>query len=107
MICALSVRKLKPGTFEEFREKFMGLTDLSNPPEGMVRFNMLRSTADPDEVITFGFFDSTVDELRAMGEREDRAAQLETIAPYVESIGADAVYEIVEEFEAAPSASPR
>ncbi len=36
MVCALTVRQLKPGTFEEFREKFMeGIEDM---PEGSVRF---------------------------------------------------------------------
>jgi len=60
MICALTVRKLKPGTFEEFRAAFRQPMQAGNPPEGFVRFNMLRSTENPDEVICFGFFDRHV-----------------------------------------------
>ena len=62
MVCALTVRQLKPGTFEEFREKFMeGIEDM---PEGSVRFNVIRGVED-SEVVCFGFFDGTVEDLRA------------------------------------------
>ena len=98
MICALTVRKLKPGTFEQFREAFLASEDFDNAPEGFVRFNMIRNTEDPDEVISFGFFDGTVDELRAMVAELGYEEQLERVAPFVESAGADGLYEIVEEF---------
>jgi heme-degrading monooxygenase HmoA len=101
MICALTVRTLKPGTFDDFRQAFMTAIDPDNPPEGWVRFNMVRNVDNPDEVTTFGFFDGTVDELRAQGPQdEERAAQLEAIAPFVAGTGADGLYEIVEEFVA-------
>jgi len=96
MICALTVRKLKPGTYEQFREAFMGRMD-ENPPEGIVRFNMLRNAEDPDEVISFGFFDGSVEQLREMASKGGYEEQLERIAPLVESVGADGVYEVVEE----------
>lgn len=96
MICALTVRKLKPGTFDQFREAFVeGMED--SPPEGFVRFNMLRNAEDPDEVISFGFFDGTPEQLRETAAKEGYEEQLERIAPYVESVGADGLYEIVEE----------
>ncbi len=96
MICALTVRKLKPGTFEQFRDAFMqGFED--SPPEGFVRFNMIRGTEDADEVVTFGFFEGGVEELRAAAANAGYAEQLERIAPFVESVGADGFYEIVEE----------
>jgi len=99
MVCALTVRTLKPGTFDQFREAF--LPDRNDPPEGWVRFNMLRSTENPDEVITFGFFDGSADDLRTSARRDDYEGQLKAIEPYVESVGADGLYEIVEEFELA------
>jgi hypothetical protein len=96
MICALTVRKLKPGTFDQFREAFMaGMEDV--PPDGLVRFNMLRNVEDPDEVISFGFFDGSPEQLREMASQGGYEEQLETIAPFVESVGADGLYEIVEE----------
>jgi len=61
MICALTVRKLKPGTFEEFGRAFLEPRQDGNPPVGFVRFNMLRSTENSDEVICWGFFDIVED----------------------------------------------
>ncbi len=95
MICALTVRTLKPGTFDQFREAFMENAD--EMPEGFVRFNMLRNAESPDEVITFGFFDGSVEQLREVASREGYEDQLSGIAPFVESVGADGLYEIVEE----------
>ncbi len=96
MICALTVRKLNPGTFDQFREAFMSGME-GDPPPGFVRFNMLRNAEDPDEVISFGFFDGTPEQLREMAANEGYQEQLERIAPFVESVGADGLYEIVEE----------
>lgn len=104
MICALTVRNLKPGTFDQFREAFMQLIDTDNPPTGFVRFDMLRNTDDPDEVICFGFFDGTVDELREQSIEMGRNTQQQAIEPFVESVGADGLYEIVDEFD---TAAPR
>ena len=67
---------------------------------------MIRNRENPDEVVCFGFFDGTVEELRrAVGER-GYAEQLEAIAPFVQSVGADGLYEIVEEFTATQSSAP-
>jgi heme-degrading monooxygenase HmoA len=52
MLCALTVRKLKPGSFEQFRDAFARNDDPANPPAGWVRFNMLRNAENPDEVIS-------------------------------------------------------
>jgi hypothetical protein len=96
MLCALTVRTLKPGSFEQFREAFMRYENVDDPPPGYVQFNMIRNAKNPDEVICFGFFDGTVDELRRAATEQDYAGQLEAIAPYVESVGADGLYEVVE-----------
>jgi antibiotic biosynthesis monooxygenase len=102
MICALTVRTLKPGTFEQFREAFMQGEDPENPPPGFVRFNMVRNVENPDEVICFGLFDGSVDELRRVAADQDFGAQVEAVAPFVESLGADGLYEVVEEYTAQP-----
>jgi hypothetical protein len=103
MLCALTVRKLKPGTFEQFREAFMRYENLQNPPAGFVRFNMIRNRENPDDVVSFGFFDGTIDELRRVAAEQAYDEQLKAIAPFVESVGADGLYEIVEEFTAPSS----
>jgi hypothetical protein len=97
MVCALTVRKLKPGTFDEFHRAFLDLVDPGVPPGGFVRFDMLRNVDDPDEVITFGFFDGTVDEIREQSTEMGRNTQQQAIAPFVESVGADGLYEVIEE----------
>jgi heme-degrading monooxygenase HmoA len=98
MLCALTVRKLKPGTMEDFKAAFMPAGDMEAPP-GWKRFYALRNTADENELITFGFFDGTLEELRAgqqsgEGKYEERRAATDQ---FVESVGADGIYEIVDE----------
>jgi hypothetical protein len=109
MLCALTVRNLKPGTFEQFRKTFMQYENLQDPPPGYVRFGMVRNAKNPDEVICFGFFDGTVEELRRTVAEQGYADQLQEIAPFVESLGADGLYEVVEDhvFTEVTSGSPR
>jgi hypothetical protein len=97
MYCALTVRKLKPGTMEQFKQAFIPDDD-SNVPAGWKRFYAIRNVADENEVVTFGFFDGTIDELRAgqqnNGDYEQRRASADE---FVESVGADGIFEVVEE----------
>jgi heme-degrading monooxygenase HmoA len=97
MLCALTVRKLKPGTMEQFKQAFIP-TDEMQAPAGWKRFYAVQNVDDENEVITFGFFDGTLDELRAgqrdSGEYDSRRAATEE---FVESVGADGVFEVVEE----------
>lgn len=93
MLCAHTIRRLKPGTFDQFAEAF-------GPPEeagraGWVSFHMLRGIANPDEVVTFGFFDGSLEGLEAsqreLGYRDRRTA----VEHLVEQVIANAVYEVV------------
>jgi hypothetical protein len=97
MFCALTVRKLKPGSMEDFKKAFIPGEEMEAPP-GWKRFYAIRNVADENEVITFGFFDGTLEELRAgqqdNGEYEQRR---EAADEFVESVGADGVFEVVEE----------
>lgn len=99
MLVALTVRKLKPGvTYEQFRSAFVPGDDMEVPP-GWTRFHALRNVADESEVITYGYFEGTLEELRSgqsEGEYEARRAAAEEL---VESVGADGIYEMVEERE--------
>lgn len=98
MYCALTVRKLKPGTMEQFKQAFIPDDDME-APAGWKRFYAIRNVADENEIVTFGFFDGTLEELRASqqdgsGEYERRRAEADA---FVESVGADGVFEVVEE----------
>lgn len=95
MLVALTVRKLKPGTYDAFRAAWEG--DGTPPPEGWVRAYHVRSLSDPDEVISFGFFDGTLDDLRRGQKEEDYGALRRRTAEFEESIGADGLYEVLEE----------
>ena len=101
MLCAHAVRRLKPGTFDDFKAGFMPAAE--EAPPGWVRFHMLRGLADPNEVVTFGFFDGTLEELEASQAEANFEERRDAIAPYVEAVIANGVYEIVESLELAPA----
>jgi hypothetical protein len=92
MLCAHTVRRLKPGMFEQFMEAFRpGEDDL---PAGWVRFHALRGLADENEVVTFGFFDGTVEELERSQDQGDYQQRRDAIEPYVDSVVANGVYDV-------------
>jgi heme-degrading monooxygenase HmoA len=94
MLCAHTVRRLKPGTFDQFREAFMPRD--GEAPAGWVRFHLLRGLADPNEVVTFGFFDGTLEQLEGSQRDADFESRRDSIAPFVDAVIANGVYEIVE-----------
>lgn len=97
MLCALTVRKLKPGSIEDFRKAFIPDDD-TEVPSGWKRFYALQNVGDENEVITFGFFDGTLEELRAGQQNSSDYDQRRAAADeFVESVGADGVFEVVEE----------
>jgi hypothetical protein len=100
MLCALTVRTLKPGTFDQFRDAFMQAVDAEDPPPGMVRFNMIRNIQAPDQVICFGLFDGSLEDLRGLNQDGSRDAQLAAIAPFVQATGADGIFDVVEDLHA-------
>jgi len=92
MLCAHTVRRLKPGTFEEFKGRF-------GPPDeaaqqGWVRFHMLRNVNDENEVVTFGFFDGTLEELNASQHQHGYDDRIEDVSPLVEEVVTNGIYEI-------------
>ena len=96
MLCALTVRQLKPGTFERFAEEF-GPRESEGPPRGWIRFDMIRDLADENRVVTFGFFDGTLEELeRSQAESgfEERRAAVDDI---VDEVVVNGVFEVVRE----------
>lgn len=88
----LTARRLKPGSYDEWRAAW----EPAEWPEGVTAY-ILRKSGDPDEVVAFGFFDGTREELEAL--RPDPAAEearSAAMAPFIDNQFADGVYEVVE-----------
>jgi hypothetical protein len=99
MLCALTVRKLKPGTFEAFAEAFRP-GDGDAPPPGWLRFDMLRDTADPDRVVTFGFFDGSLQELERSQDDHGYEERRDQASEHVDAVEVNGVFEVVVEMVA-------
>jgi hypothetical protein len=90
----LTGRRLKPGAYEEWRKAWE--PDPEDWPEGVTAY-ILRKVGDPDEVIAFGFFDGTLEQLEALRpSREDEEARSAGMAPFIEDQFADGLYEVVD-----------
>ena len=74
--------------------------DQGAPAPGWVRFDMLRGVQDENEVVTFGFFDGTLDELESSQEGAGYQERVDAIAEFVDAVVANGVYEIVVDWTA-------
>ena len=97
MMCMITVRQLKPGSYEDFRAAWQ-----PDPwPPQLSHVEVMRNDENPDEVITIGYVDATPDELEAM--RDDpqvlaaEALRLERIAPFEERVLVNSIFELVED----------
>jgi heme-degrading monooxygenase HmoA len=96
MICAHTVRKVKPGQAKAFIEAFRPPEDAGGPPKGWVRFFALQGQGDPDTVVTFGFFDGTRDEMQASQDDHGYAERRrEAEEQYVDQVISNDVYDVV------------
>lgn len=104
MLCAHTVRRLHHGKFEDFKAAFTPPAD--QQPEGWVRFVMLKPvTGDPDHVVTFGFFDGTMEELEASQDTGGYDAIRAASDPFVAELIVNGIYEVVVHYEADPAAT--
>jgi len=90
-------RRLKPGTFDQFRKAW----EPDEMPEGVreVAYHA-RSTDNPDEILSFGLaYDMNVEDLAQLREQiteEDRERQ-RRMSAFVEWTGLDGVFEVIDE----------
>lgn len=90
---ALTVRKLKPGTYADWREAW-GMVD---GPSG-ARAYICRKVSDPDEIVAFGIIEASAEEIKAIrpsGDAEE--ARIAAMAPHIESVESDGLYEVIDE----------
>jgi hypothetical protein len=88
---ALTVRKLKPGTYDEWRKAWG-----TGEPPAEAEVYILRNLKNPDEIIAFGLIEGDFDEIKSSMDPDAEKTRQESMAPYVESVGADGVYEVIE-----------
>ena len=98
MLVFFSGRRLKPGSYDQFRRAWM--PEGEELPEGTVVIYHARNVKDPDEVISFGIFDEGPEAIDDV--RRDETAELkrqDAMAVFVENVPLEGVYDVVEEIK--------
>jgi hypothetical protein len=93
--CALTVRKLKPGSYDEWRKAWWPEDSTEELPENGEVY-IVRNVKEPDEIIAFGLFTGDLEEFEKSMDPEEERKRQEAMAPFIESIGADGVFEVIE-----------
>ena len=96
MLVFFSGRRLKPGSYDQFRRAWM--PEGEELPQETVAIYHARNVKDPDEVISFGIFDvdrESKDTIR--GDAESEAKRREEMDRHVKDIPLEGIYEVVEE----------
>ena len=98
MMCAVTVREIKPDSYDEFRKAW-------EPDPWLPRLDralVFRNEDNPHQVLTIGFFDASQDELDAE-VRDDPAVlnaeekRLRRIAQFEERVLLNGIFELAEE----------
>jgi heme-degrading monooxygenase HmoA len=95
MIVMFSARRLKPGSWEQFR---CAWDSGEGRPPGFQRAYHARNIRDEDEVISFGLFDMSEDDYRSWrAEAEAQETQrVDQISAFVSNEAVSGVYEVVD-----------
>jgi heme-degrading monooxygenase HmoA len=98
MIVMFTARRLKPGSWDQFRRAW---DPGDNMPPGFQRAYHARNVRDEDEVISFGLFDMSEQEYRDWrGLAETLENQrVDEISNYVENEHVAGVYEVIDTVE--------
>jgi len=100
MLVFFSGRRLKPGSFDQFRRAWDPREDGGDLPEGVIAIYHARNVKDEDEVISFGIFDGDRDAIsNVRGDEQKELARQDAMAAFVANIPLEGVYEVVEEIK--------
>jgi hypothetical protein len=105
MMCAITIRSLRPGSFERFREDW---EPRPWPPE-LARVVISRNDQDPDQVLTASFLNVSAEQLETL--RDDPAvlgaeeSRLARIAEYEKALIFKGLFEVVEDLSAPAAAA--
>jgi hypothetical protein len=98
MICTLTARRLKPGSFEDFRAAWVGADE--EQPEIAGKWNpvyLTRDAQDENVILAFGMFNGTLEELRGAQEEYGYDQAVDRMSQYVDEVLLDGAYEVLEE----------
>ena len=98
MLVFFSARRLKPGSFDQFRRAWQPGEGQDDLPEGAVAIYHARNRKDPDEVISFGIFDVD-DPAEVRGDEQAELKRQDAMAAFVKNIPMEGVYEVIEEIK--------
>jgi heme-degrading monooxygenase HmoA len=98
MIVMFSGRRLKPGSWEQFRRAWEAGDTM---PPGLQRAYHARNIRDEDEVVSFGVFDMTEEDYRRWrGENDAQENQrVDRMSSFVQHEYMSGVYEVVDVVE--------
>jgi hypothetical protein len=99
MICTLTARRLKPGSYDDFMDVWHQRPDDHRAAEAVAKWNPVYATRDVNDenvVVSFGFFHGSLEELRAAQEASSYAEAARSWDQYVEEVLLDGAYEVVE-----------
>ena len=100
MMCAVTVRAIKPGAYEAFRRAW----EPDPWPSELQRVVVSRNGEDPDQILTASFFDVGPEELDR--RRDDPSllgaeeARVRRVAEHVDHVVFKGIFEVVEELAA-------
>ena len=96
-MCAVTVRQIKPGTYEDFRKAWEPDPWLPK----LTRALVFRNEDNPDMVLSVGFFDASLEESDAI--RDDPAVlaeeegRLRRISEFEERVVLNGIFELTDE----------
>ncbi|MGO9788784.1 MAG: antibiotic biosynthesis monooxygenase family protein [Solirubrobacteraceae bacterium] len=98
MIVMLTARRLKPGSWDQFRRAW---DDVDAKPPGFQRAYHARNIRDEDEVISFGLFDMTMADYHRWRAEADaqEMRRIDHLSAFVENEPVSGVYEVIETIE--------
>jgi hypothetical protein len=96
MICTLTARRLNADAYDEFRAAWDATYTTDDEIRRWSHIYHARDLTDPDVIVSFGFFDGTAEELRAIQARNS-SANADLIAPHVATNLLDGSYQVLAE----------
>ncbi len=97
MLCFMTARRLKAGSFRDFRRAW----EPDEWPDQFVRAYHVRDLTDENTVVSFGLFEGSADDYRRLRDDASAAAVEEKrqreMEQYVEEVLLDGVFEVVDE----------
>jgi hypothetical protein len=97
MLVFFSGRRLKPGSWEQFRRAWQPGDD-GDLPAGVVAIYHARNVKDEDEVISFGLFDGDRGDIPDVrGPEDQELKRQDEMAAFVKNVPLEGVYEVIEE----------